>query len=87
MNEEIKVYFNSMSDDKKDELFKKAKSALAKRIEKDDNFINDYFNIIKIFSSKDTMIEQLIKDAENAKIDIEDIELFTEEWLSWILRI
>lgn len=70
-----------------DDLYKKARENLAKRIKEDDDFLDDYMNIVEKFKNPNEMIENLSKDAVDADLTKEELETYPDVWLSYILRV
>lgn len=70
-----------------DEIYKKARKNIAKRIENDDDFIDEYIGIIEKFKNPDVMLDNLAKEAVDAGIDEEELKTYPDAWLSYILRI
>lgn len=69
------------------ELYKKARQNIAKRIEQDDDFIDEYLKIIEKFKNADTMFDNLVKDAVDAGLEEKELEKYPDVWLSYILKI
>lgn len=81
------AYYNDMSDNDKNKLYEKARQLISDRIKNDDKFLEDFYNTLSKFTSVDKMIEAMIEDAVNNNIEVEELPQYSEEWLSWIMRL
>lgn len=83
--EELTKYFTEKLN--KDKFYEKVRKALAEKISKDPNFIEDYMSVIEKLRSADSTFNNMINDAESAKIDIKELDAFPDTWVSYIIKL
>lgn len=83
---EIKEYFKINFDIPA--LWNMARNKIADRIKNEEDFLEEFIEMIPNFKNADTMLDKMTKDAFDADIeDKEELEMFPNEWLSWITRL